>query len=200
MHRSTKRFFLPLAALATALAIAGCATSPGTEVTRFHLGQPIPSDTIQLVPSNGMDARSLEFRTYAAAVANDLNAVGLHPADNDGRSAYIGVLKIEQTSREAGPRRSPFSIGIGGGSGGIGGAVSMPVGKARANEVRVNSLSLQIRRRSDNTMVWEGRAVQEIAADAPASALPAAVPGLSKALLTGFPGPNGQTVKVKAVK
>jgi hypothetical protein len=190
--------------LATALALAGCATTPGTEVTRFHLGQPIPSDSIQLAPAVDLDAKGLEFRSYAAVVARDLDAVGLHPAENDGRSAYVGVLKVEQTSRAGAPRQSPFSIGIGGGTGGFGGGfgggVTLPVGKARTSVVSVNMLSLQIRRRSDNTMIWEGRSVQEIAADAPASALPAALPALSRALLSDFPGANGQTVIVKASK
>jgi hypothetical protein len=49
-------------------------------------------------------------------------------------------------------------------------------------------------------MVWEGRAVQDVAADAPAAALNAALPVLSKALLSDFPGPSGQTVKVKSAK
>jgi hypothetical protein len=78
--------------------------------------------------------------------------------------------------------------------------VSVPVGPARSDEVRTNFLGLQIRRRSDGSMVWEGRAVQDVAADAPAAALNAALPVLSKALLSDFPGPSGQTVKVKSAK
>jgi hypothetical protein len=204
MRRLAKQVLMASMASMAALALAGCATTPATEVTRFHLGQPIPSDSIQLEPATGMDANSLEFRSYAAAVATDLDAVGLHRAADNGRSAYIGILKVEQTTHETGPRHSPFTIGIGGSTGGygggVGGGISVPVGKPSASAVRVNMLSLQIRRRSDSTMVWEGRAVHEIAADAPASALPSAVPALSKALLTGFPGPNGQTVKVKTTK
>ncbi|MFZ4688469.1 MAG: DUF4136 domain-containing protein [Polymorphobacter sp.] len=197
MRVSILRAALPLAAV---LALAGCMSNSGTEVTRFHLGQPIPSDAIALVPGPGADAKSLEFRRYAAIVAADLDRAGLHPAGDDGRSAYVGVLNAQQTVRQGAPKASPFSIGFGGGSGGFGGGVSVPVGTARTGDVRINLLALQIRRRSDQSMVWEGRAVQEIAADAPASALPAALPELSRALLSGFPGPNGQTVKVKPGK
>jgi hypothetical protein len=188
-----------LASVALGLAVAGCATQPATEVTRFHLGQPIPSDSIALVPVPGGDANSLEFRSQAAVVARDLDAVGLHPA-TDARSGYVGTLKIEQSTRIGPPKASPFSIGIGGGTGGFGGGVSVPVGAPRTGEVRTNFLSLQIRRRSDASMVWEGRAVQDIAADAPASALTAALPALSKALFSNFPGPSGETVKVKTTK
>ncbi len=194
MRLSPKHFLAPIA---LSLLIVGCATQPATEVTRFHLGQPIPSDSIALVATTGVDATSLEFRSQAAVVARDLDAVGLHPATGNN-SAYIGVLQVAQSTRVGPPKSSPFQIGIGGSTGGFGGGVSVPVGTPRANEVRTNLLSLQIRRRSDNSMVWEGRAVQDIAADAPASALTAALPALSRALLGGFPGPSGVTIKVKA--
>lgn len=206
MRSKAKTILLPLAtALATALALAACTTTPpAAEVTRFHLGQPIPSDSIAILPAPGMDGKSLEFRTYVATIGNQLNAVGLHPADNDGRNAYLGLLTVEQTTRPGLPRQSPFRIGFGGStggsSGGVGGGVSVPVGGSTTGDVRVNVVALQIKRRSDNSMVWEGRAVQEIAADAPAAALANAVPALASALLADFPGPTGQTVKVKLPK
>ena len=194
---------LAVATLALAALLAGCATPPATEVTRFHLGQPIPSDTIVLVPAPGGDANSLEFRSQAAIVARDLDTVGLHPASG-GSTGYVGTLRIEQSTRIGPPKASPFSIGIGGGTGGfgggVGGGITVPVGAARTGDVRTNVLALQIRRRSDASMIWEGRAVQDIAADAPASALTAALPALSKALFSGFPGPSGATVKVKTAK
>ncbi len=190
------------AALIIAVALAGCATStPPAEVTRFHLGQPIPSDTLFLEAPAGVDAGSLEFRNHAEAVAKALDGVGLHPAATAAGAAYIGVLKVEQTVRAGVPKPSPFHIGIGGasfgGGVGVGGGVSVPVGKARPNDIHVNQLSLQIRRHSDNSVVWEGRASQQIAADAPAASLTAAVPVLARAMLSDFPGPNGQTVQVK---
>ena len=203
MMGSVSRFWMaPAAAL---LVLAGCTTSaPMAEVTRFHLGQPIPADAIALVPAPGAQPFNLEYRAYADALTADLAAAGFRAVNNDGRSAYIGVLTVEQTTRAGLPRSSPFRIGIGGGgfSGGggggvgLGGGISLPVGKARPNDIRVNMLALQIKRRSDNSIVWEGRAVQQIAADAAAASLTAAVPALSRALLSGFPGPTGQTVRV----
>ena len=99
------------------------------------------------------------------------------------------------------PQQSPFSIGIGGGgfgrNVGIGGGVQVPVGSPRSTDVRVNVLALRIRRQSDDTAFWEGRAVQEIPANAAASNLSAAVPALSGALLKEFPGVSGKTVIVK---
>jgi hypothetical protein len=199
-----QRFALCLAPLAATMLLAGCATTPMAEVTRFSIGTPIPSDAIALVPAAGTDAGSLEFRNHAAIVARELDAVGLHPVGADGQSAYVGVLNVVQTTRLGPPKRSPFSIGIGGatggGGGGVGGGVSFPVGKAPTSEIRINMIDLQIRRRSDSSMIWEGKVVQEIAADAPQAALTAAVPALAKAMLTGFPGKNAETFKVKTVK
>ena len=194
----------PLIALAAALALAGCATTPTAEVTRFHLGGPIPSDTIRIVasvdPITAGTAVPLEFRSYAAVVSQDLARHGFRPIET-GRPAYLAILNVEQTTRAGIPQPSPFRIGIGGGSAsgnvGIGGGINVPIGGTRNTDVRVNVLGIRIRRESDNTAVWEGRAVQEIPANAQGSSLSAAVPALSGALLSGFPGESGRTVIVK---
>jgi hypothetical protein len=190
-------------ALAALAVLAGCATAPVADVTRFHLGQPIPGDSLAIVPATGM-VPGLAFDLYASVVARDLAAAGFHPGAAPADAAYLATLKVEQTSQRGLPRPSPFRIGIGGGSYshgiGLGGQVSLPVGKPRPNELRVNFLSLQIRRRSDSSIVWEGRATDAVSANAAASALTDAVPVLSHALLAGFPGPSGQTVKVKTGK
>lgn len=193
-------------ALLAAGTLTACATTPTAEVTRFHLGQPIPADSITLVPPAGDDPAALEFRSYADVVGRDLTTLGYRPvaanaAGADSRSAYIGVLQAGQTSRDGPPRSAPFRIGLGAGTGGggsgVGGGISVPVGKAPSSVIRSNLVALQIKRRSDNSVVWEGRATQDIAADAPAASLSAAVPALSKVLLAGFPGVSGQAVKVK---
>lgn len=188
--------------LVASLMMAGCASTPTAEVTRFHLGGPIPSDTIKVVDSPDPTPTAmlpLEFRSHAAVVAQDLASVGFRPQD-EGPTAYVAILNVEQTTRAGMPQPAPFSIGIGGGTfsggGGIGGSVSVPVGQARSNEIRVNMLSLRIRRQSDKTAVWEGRAIQEIPANQQGSSLSAAVPALSRALLSSFPGESGVVVTV----
>ena len=204
----------PLLVLATGLGLAACTTTPSAEVTRFHLSQPTPSDTIRVVPAPEQvepgAAIPLEFRSYAAIVARDLAAHGFRPVDS-GPSAYVAMVRIEQTTRTGIPRQSPFSIGIGGGTGGggfgggvgggggggVGGGITLPVGRARNADVRVNELAVQIRRQSDNTAFWEGRAVAQIGAGDAGASLTAAVPKLSRALFAGFPGISGQTVTVR---
>ncbi len=187
------------------IALAGCSTTtPSAEITRFHLGQPIPSDTIMVVPSTGAmtpgTSVPLEFSTYANMVATELDRVGFHPVSS-GPHAYRAVLGIEQTTRAGVPKPPALQIGLGGGTSsggaGLGGGISFPIGKPRNTDVRVNMLSIRIARESDGSAVWEGRAVQEIPAGATGATLTAAVPELARALLTGFPGPSGQTVRVK---
>jgi hypothetical protein len=193
----------PVLAVAAALSLAGCASTPTAEVTRFHMGQPIPSDTIRIVPSPDPvapgAAQSLEFRTHANVVAQDLARQGFRPVDS-APSAYVAILSVQQMTRAGMPSSSPFRIGIGGGTSsgnvGIGGSVNVPVGQPRNNDLRVNLLDVRIRRASDSSAVWEGRAVQEIPARDQGSSLSAAVPALSRALFADFPGESGRTITV----
>jgi Domain of unknown function (DUF4136) len=190
-------------AVAAALTLAACASTPTADITRFHMGQPIPSDTIRVVSSPDPvapgTAMSLEFRTHANIVAQDLARHGFRPVDS-APSAYVAILSVGQTTRAGMPSSSPFRIGIGGGTSsgnvGIGGSVNVPVGQPRNNDLRVNMLDVRIRRASDNTAVWEGRAVQEIPARDQGSSLSAAVPALSRALFAEFPGESGRTITV----
>lgn len=188
--------------MVSALALAGCSTTrtPPADVTRFHLGQPIPVDTIAIVPAPGIDGKGLEFRSQAAVVAGELAANGFRPVEFGGNQAYLGIVKVEESLRSGPPRGPRFSLGLGGSTGGfnsgVGGGVTVPIGQGRSGDIRTILLSVQIRRHSDNSMVWEGRASQDVAADAAGTPLAA----LSRALFAGFPGPSGQTVKVKTAR
>ncbi len=182
-----------LPALAAIALVAGCATQPTAEITRFSLGQPIPRDTIALEPQAAADAGSLAFGALAAAITPEFAAIGFAPAP-PASAAYIGVIGIAETVRTAAPGGA--SLSVGGGSGGVGGGVTVPVGGNRAGEIRQTVLSIRIRRRSDSTTVWEGRAVQDRPANA-ATGITTIAPALARALFADFPGANGATVKVK---
>ncbi len=200
----TVRHFLP-AALLAALALAGCATSgPTVDVKRFHLGVPVTRGTIALVPANAAGSFSLEYRTYADAVANELRAQGFTPAPVDSGPAYVATLTITQNVA-VGPRRpSPVSVGIGGGGFtggrgggvGLGGAVAFPVGHSRQNAVEFDQIGLQIKRAADQTLIWEGNAQTAIDTRSKQASLANAVPAMARVLLAGFPGPSGVTQHV----
>jgi hypothetical protein len=191
----------PLAAFAAVLALAGCATTPSSRVTRFHLGQPIARGDIAVEPLVPADRDSLEFQTYASIVGAELVRNGFTEAPGLKQSEQVAVLSVERGSREALSRSSPVSVGLGGSTGGYGSGVglgiSFPIGKRRSGEIVVTRLSVQIKRRSEGTVIWEGRA--ESAAEAGSSgAEPAGtVRTLATALFKDFPGISGRTITVK---
>jgi hypothetical protein len=194
---------------ALGLALAGCATTtplPPTEVIRYHLGEPIERGTIVVEPLTGGTAPSLEFETYAAAVRGELTRAGYAPAAPGARPAFVAIVSYARSNQVGPPRRSGLSIGIGGGgfSGGrrgggvgLGGGVGIPIGGGGANAVVVTELTVTIKRRVDQSPVWEGRA-QGVADARGASADAATQAGkLASALFTGFPGESGRTIEVR---
>ena len=195
-----RRAAAPFAAL---LLVAGCATGPsGIDVTRFHLGAPIARGTIVVEPANPALAGGLEFQTYAAQLAEGLRGIGFSPVGSLLPAEYVAAMSYGQTqqlSGRSGPQSS-VGFGIGGGSfgrsGGVGlsTGVQVPVGGGGSNVVNVNVLSVQIKRRSDQTMIWEGKAVSQAPSG---TSLGTAMPGLINALLRDFPGPAGQTVNYR---
>ncbi len=190
---------LPIVAAAM---VAGCATSnAGIDVKRFHLGTPVTRGTIALVPADAKASFSLEYRSYADAVAAELRAQGFTPAPVESGPAYLGTLTVTHDV-QVGPRRpSPVSIGIGGGGfsggrgGGVGlsGGVAFPVGHGRQNAAEVDLIRLQIKRRADEALIWEGSAQVAIDTRSPQASPTRAVTAMAHALLDGFPGPSGVT-------
>lgn len=204
MRLSPSRLMLPRLRLSVllGLAMAACTSLPTADVTRFHLNQPIPLDTVSVVLA-GVTAPTLEEELKRKAVADELARLGFRPVPNDGSSAYVATLKAEQTSRESAPQQgSPINIGIGGGSFGrnvgVSGGINFPLGGGARSGPRVlsNLVMLELKRRSDNSIVWEGRAMQEVSEKDPAASPGVGISRLVKALLTGFPGASGQMVKV----
>lgn len=192
--------FARIAALALIGLAAACAsTTPrGTEVTRFHVGEPIPAGTVAIAPADAADAGSLEFRTYADIVAAELARLGFGRAAGT-EAELVARVDVARDTRFEAARRSPVSIGIGGGSygrsGGVGVGVSTGVGGARGGEVTMTMLEVALDRRSDGETVWEGRAVR---ADRPEDANRAAVVArLASALFQDFPGESGRTITVE---
>jgi hypothetical protein len=195
------------AMLGTALALAGCATQmPPTQVTRFHLGQPIAPGVVAVEPRVPGAAQSLEFQAYADAVTAQLSRNGFRPAAGLAASELVAALDITNDLREGPPSSSGLSVGLGGGgfSGGrrgggvgLGGGVSFPVGKRRSSDLLVTEMSVQLKRRSDGTVIWEGRARTAARTGTPAASTNAVATKLAAALFQGFPGESGKTIDVK---
>jgi len=182
--------------------LAGCtAQTPVAEVTRFHLNQPIAPGSIAIEPRDPAQGASLEFESYAGSIARELKTRGFSIAPDVSRSDLVAVVGVERMTRQTGPARSAFSIGLGGGSfgsgGGVGGGISFPVGKKTVPEATRTSLFVQLKRRSDGSVIWEGRAQMEARAGTPYAAPAAAVDKLAAAMFKDFPGESGRTITVK---
>jgi hypothetical protein len=187
-------------AIAAFILLSGCAASiPPVEVTRFHAGASVAPGAVALVPLEGGDPASLEFRSYAAAVAKELSVLGYREGQGSA-TAYVAEVDIARSVREEQSRRSPVTIGIGGGSfgrgGGIGIGTSFGVGGNRPRETVVTKLSVRLKARADGMPFWEGRAETSAASGAPAAQPGIASAKLANALFRGFPGKSGETIVV----
>ncbi|MBB5717556.1 hypothetical protein FHR23_000463 [Stakelama sediminis] len=197
-----------MAAAGLALLTAGCSTTPHipVDVTRYHLDPPIARMTYTIQPLSTQPTISQEYQQYADAVATQLNALGFAPAsagndDNDiGKSGYIAAMSYTRAPVGTVRKRPPLSIGLGGGSFGgdvgVGGGASFGIGGG-VRQVIGTQLSVQLRRRSDNTVVWEGRAVTQTVIGGKDSSTAAIAQKLAAALFKGFPGESGITITVK---
>ena len=195
--------------LMAGLALGGCATTlplPPTESVRYHRGaETVGRGTVAVQPLAAGPV-SLEFETYAAAVRAELARNGYRPAPPGAQPQYIAVVSYARSNRVGPPRRSPISIGIGGGgvSGGrrgggvgLGGGVGFPIGGGGASTIVVTELAVTIKSRIDQSPVWEGQAqtgadARRAGADASAQAAK-----LAAALFQGFPGESGRSIEVK---
>ncbi|QNE33115.1 DUF4136 domain-containing protein [Sphingomonas sp. NBWT7] len=197
------RTFLTIAGLAVAL--AGCATGPSrfpVQTTRFHFNAMTDRGTIAVEPLAGGGSASIEYKTYAAAVQSALLRLGYTNPAPGAKADFLATVGFTRTSRPLPPRRSPFSVGIGGGgiSGGrgggvgLGGGVNFPVGGSGGREGIVTELSVRIRHGAD--AVWEGQAQSLTDAQASDADAPAIAGRLARALFAGFPGESGRTIEV----
>ncbi|SEN73062.1 hypothetical protein SAMN05192583_3423 [Sphingomonas gellani] len=209
----------PLVVLGLAgLGLAACTTTsplPPTQVIRYHLASPstpIARGTIAVEPLPGGAPASLEFASYAAAVQDQLLRNGYTLAAPGTRSDFVATVDFHRSTADAPPRRSPVSIGLGGGgySGGyrgggvgLGGGLSFPIGGNKAHSVIVTELKVIISRRAvpgaaaGAGQLWDGSArgfadLKASDADADAQAR-----RIAAALFMGFPGESGRTVEVK---
>lgn len=191
-------------AVALALPLAACATAiPPVEVTRFHVGNPPRSGSIAVEEMPGNPDISLEFRTYAAAIAQEWQRAGFTTAPEGARSDYVAVAELERDFRPGGPARrgGPVSVGVGGGLGsggysGLGLGIGIDLSRP-PKDVVTTQLHIQLRRRSDSSTMWEGRAITQARQGTPASQPGIAAQKLAAALIGGYPGESGRTIVVK---
>ena len=184
-----KAVFLSASALLAAGSLAGCATTGGgevarggTEVTRVHLGQPVARGRIAIEAFDAADANMPEFSSYAAAVGAQLSRLGWTVVTAAGQGEQVALVDVEQGSRGALQGRGMRT-----------GAAAAPGAAGPASEAQAVMLEVSIKRRSDGSVIWEGRALSE----AGRSSRTAAVQTLSAALFRDFPGESGRTISTR---
>lgn len=197
---------IALVAMASSLALAGCATpayvSP-VEVTRFvgdqsaYLGQ----GTIEIVAAPGTDTASIEFGIYADAVRHELETLGYRVVAQDAQQ--VAAIAIESFVGETERGRGPVSVGAGGSTGSYGSGVGVGIGidlgslSGPPPERIEREIFVAIRSEDQFTNLWEGRASMVATSNSDYAAEAAAATRMATALFTDFPGNSGETIEVE---
>lgn len=194
---------LPIVLAATAVLASGCTAGMGgraspVDVTRYHLSQPIPAGAVAIESADR--AAGPEYQLYADAVGAELARMGFGPVAAGERTDYVATVSFTRTDRGQVRTRPPVSIGLGGGgfggNVGVGGGASFGIG-GKTRTVYGSELAVQLRRRGDNTVIWEGKAITEALGGAPGAQPTDSATRLATALFKGFPGQSGITITVK---
>src|SRR5438128_4027488 len=207
------------AALAlAAVGLSACATGLSTEVSRYQAMPAPQGQTFVVVPGEGMAAPGgLEFERYAAIVAQQLAARGYQPAADPKSANMIVHLGYSLDNGQTRVQADPFygsRFGYGGfGYGGLGyggfGYYGRRFGRFGGfaygwddpfwygggvdSWVEYHSqVDLHIRQAGSGQALFDGRAQ----ARSTTNRLDVLVPNLVEALFTGFPGQNGETVRI----
>lgn len=188
----------PVIALAS---LSGCVVPTGpVEVTRFNRAAEgvvygTGTYSVELAGDSAM-GQGLAASPYLSAVAREMQRVGYA----ERMSASDVTAEVRVTSERYEPqRRSPVSVGVGGSTGSYGSGVGLGVGinLAGGPKAQVETmLAVRIIRRSDNLVIWEGKAVQVAKAGSPAAQPGIAASKLAEAMFKDFPGVSGETIRV----
>ena len=205
------------------LGLSACATGLPTQVSRYQ-AMPAPSgESFYVVPANGQPA-GLEFSRYASFVGQAMQAQGYAQAASPQAATMLVRVNygVDQGTNEY--RVDPFYRNRGfysPYSGGYYGSWGRPLYRSRFGygygrryspfyygwddpfyspfdnpveryTVYKSFLDMNIVRRVDNALLFEGHAKARSANDN----LGHLVPNLVEAMFTGFPGRNGETVRI----
>jgi hypothetical protein len=199
---------------AASLGLSACATALDTRVTRYQAMPAPQGQTFAVVPGGGMASNGgLEFERYAALVAQQMQARGYTPAANPQSANMLVQLGYGVDQGQVHYVADPFYRGYGGWGGPYFGPSRFYYprfgywgspfyygwndpfwyGGGVDSYVEYHSqLELHIRQAGTNAPLFDGRAQ----ARSSTNRLDALLPSLVEAMFTGFPGRNGETVKI----
>lgn len=184
-------------------ALAACVAPVGpVEVTRFHLPDTsrLGNGTVAVEPAPGEDGRSIEYRTYAAAVARELGRLGYREVALGTGADQIAQLSLEREAFRPGRSRGPVSVGVGGSTGSYGSGVGVGIGLDLSGpppEQVETRLSVMIRDQTSGQTLWEGRAMFAVKSSSPLAGSDLSAAKMAQALFRDFPGVSGKTILVE---
>jgi hypothetical protein len=206
--------------IVAALGLSACAESLNTQVSRYQAMPAPQGQSFAVVPVGAMATTGgLEFQRYAAIVAQQLQARGYQPASDAKSANMIVQLGYSLDHGQVRVQEDPFyRSGFGYGGFGYGGFGYSPFYYPRFGRYGFGSpfyygwddpflyggggidswveyhseVDLYIRQAGTGQPLFDGRAQARSATNR----LDVLVPNLVEALFTGFPGQNGETVKI----
>jgi len=206
-----RQFTAALAMGVAALGLSACAESINTTVSRYQAMPAPQGQTFYVVPDGGMARNGgLEFQRYAGLIAQQLQSRGFSPAAN-AQSANMIVQFGYGVDR--GQVRYVETPGFGGGFGPYWGGRGFfyprfgwgfrsgyawgwddPFwyGDVDSYVEYHSQIDLHIRAAGSNAPLFDGRAQ----ARSETNRLDVVIPSLVDAMFTGFPGRNGEVVKI----
>ena len=212
-----QKFAAALALGVAALGLSACAESIRTTVSRYQAMPAPQGQTFFVVPGGGMAANGgLEFQRYAGIVAQQLQARGYTPATSPQNANMLVQFGYGVDQGQVRYTADPFygsRFGYGGfydpfyspfyyprfGFGGFGRGYyygwddpSWYGGGIDSYVEYRSQIDLHIRAAGTNQPLFDGRAQ----ARSQTSRLDIVIPSLVDAMFTGFPGQNGETIKI----
>lgn len=217
MQASKIKAVLPVAALAALALLGACASPFEARVQSFQTMPPAQGQTFSIQPAptqaGAQAVGSLEFSSYAAMVAQQMQMNGFRPVDA-GAEAELKVLMdfgIGPSHERLATRPATTThMGWGWGAPGWGrgwygrgpgwwgydpfwGASAWSQPEVYSFAVYPAFLQVQIVRSKDQTSLFEGRAESTVRS----GDLPSVMPNLVTALFKDFPGPNARSTVVR---
>lgn len=180
------KFLGPLVGVAL---LAGCSTlggggdaadgAPrGVSVTRTHLGGDFTRGEVAVEPRFAIQAAGgFYLPAFADAVSAELRRLGFAPSTSPAASEFIATVDVATGTQAALSARIP----------------GVATANAAAATLPATQLAVQLKRRSDGSIVWEGRALSYAGANPSATR----VQSLARAMFRDFPGETGRTVVVR---
>ena len=215
---SLRKLIISLAAPAALLTLSACAVGLPTQVSRFQ-AMPAPAGQSFVIRAADRDKNGgLEFSQYASLVRDNLARLGYREAASARDATFIVTLDygVDQGRERVvatpdpfmdpwtyrGFGRRPFYSRFGYGGYGFGRYRSPffwgwhdPFWggyDVTSYTLYTSFLDMDIRRASDGQSLFEGKAQ----ARSQSNELPRLIPNLVEAMFTGFPGNNGETLRI----